>query len=635
MCEGSPEEVAAWLRQLEEDAGIAPSWEVLVQVMCCPVPQALKAALDGALTALARRPDLAAALWERLLAAVVVQPLAMGGAGLETAGLSRYDLAYQLNEIEARAEDYSEAVAFVRLLNALWRCGGGVLAEDGRAVGHFTRFVREEVLGTAFQRTYRRPSQCWELVEAALEHCQLCLEALTLPPAALAAEAASPLAAARPPGLDVLLDLLGERAAMRAALATLSCGVDALAHERYASPFGSAKEGAALAALRLLRSGFAADESFVAAAQRSLQRASYETLDAVLRHDRARIPLLLEYVRYPHNPALQVEALRLAEVLARRGPNMVPFLLNAPSDGPVPIAHRLQDGFAACLHDAMATGGSAGGQEAEDEGERPDPRASLVLDLLLACLESPTPNFTQLLCGYDVDSGMAPLALLDPRALHTPLRVALEALADPRLATRRPQLYEHCLELVYELAAGPDTGEIRGDQDPPQTILACTTPIFRHPMSYCRPCHPGPAAWLPRHPGAPARHCGLCTAAPSRALARRLPPPTRLAAAPAGPGAAPGRHSAGHPLRQCDLPAGRPVWGGGRRARPRAHSRPGRPVAGGSGRTRRAAAGAWRLSRGAAHAGRAGGGAPAGLPCRPREGRAARGGVSRRRPAGR
>lgn len=34
--------------------------------------------------------------------------------------------------------------------------------------------------------------------------------------------------------------------------------------------------------------------------------ASYETLDSVLRHDRRRIPVLLDYVRYPHNPAIQV-----------------------------------------------------------------------------------------------------------------------------------------------------------------------------------------------------------------------------------------------------------------------------------------------------------------------------------------
>ena len=125
-------------------------WEVLFQAMCCPVPQVrrwrlshralshtllallllsllgpqawlpactkhppsarhgaathhmsrlmlqeLKAALDDAIAALARRPELAAALWERLAAAVVVQPVAG-----EAAAVPRYDLSYQLNEIE-------------------------------------------------------------------------------------------------------------------------------------------------------------------------------------------------------------------------------------------------------------------------------------------------------------------------------------------------------------------------------------------------------------------------------------------------------------------------------------------------------------------------------------------------------
>ncbi len=58
--------------------------------------QELKAALDGAIASLARRPDLASLLLERLLAAVVVQPAAAAGQ----ASVPRYDITYQLNEIE-------------------------------------------------------------------------------------------------------------------------------------------------------------------------------------------------------------------------------------------------------------------------------------------------------------------------------------------------------------------------------------------------------------------------------------------------------------------------------------------------------------------------------------------------------
>jgi hypothetical protein len=453
----TPEEAAAWARQLEDDAGEAPCWEVLVQAMCSPVPQALKAALDDALAALARRPEIAAALWERLLAAVVVAPgyALLAGGGGAPAGGPHYDLVHQLTEVEARAEDYPEALSFVRLLNALWRGAGGQLADDGRPVAHLARFVREDVLAPALQRAYRDDAQRWELVAAALEHCELCLGALTALPAALAAEAGAPAGAPRPPGLDVLLDLLGERSAMRAALATLSCGGDHLAHERHAAPYGAAREAAALAALRLINAGLAHDVAFVEAAARAAARPPPGTLDAVLRHDRARLPLLLEYARYAHSPAIQAEALRLAATLAARVPNLVPLLLSAPPAGGAPVAQRLQDGFAACLHDAVAAAPAEAGEVEADEA---DPRAALALALLLGGLEAPSPNLTQLLCGFDVEGGASPMALLDPRALHTPLRVALEVLAAPRLARRRPRLFEQCLELVYELAAAPDTG---------------------------------------------------------------------------------------------------------------------------------------------------------------------------------
>jgi hypothetical protein len=54
--------------------------------------------------------------------------------------------------LQARAEDYSEALAFVRLLNALWRSGGGAaLADGGRCTAHLTKFVREDLLSTLFQ----------------------------------------------------------------------------------------------------------------------------------------------------------------------------------------------------------------------------------------------------------------------------------------------------------------------------------------------------------------------------------------------------------------------------------------------------------------------------------------------------
>ena len=56
--------------------------------------------MDDTLAALAEQPDLAGVLWERLLQAVIVQPLREDD---RLVSLARYDISYQLNEIEVRS----------------------------------------------------------------------------------------------------------------------------------------------------------------------------------------------------------------------------------------------------------------------------------------------------------------------------------------------------------------------------------------------------------------------------------------------------------------------------------------------------------------------------------------------------
>lgn len=84
---------------------------------------------------------------------MVVSPGLTGGSG--AGGVPRYDIAYQLNEIEARVEDFAEALAFVRLLNALLRASGGALPDGGRPYAHLTAFVRVDVLGSLHQRAFQ------------------------------------------------------------------------------------------------------------------------------------------------------------------------------------------------------------------------------------------------------------------------------------------------------------------------------------------------------------------------------------------------------------------------------------------------------------------------------------------------
>lgn len=91
-------ETALWLVQLTEELGLGPVWEVLIQCMCSPVPQELKAALNAALAALARLPEVAPAILSSLLPAVVPSARPAGAPP----ALPHYDIGYQLNEVEVR-----------------------------------------------------------------------------------------------------------------------------------------------------------------------------------------------------------------------------------------------------------------------------------------------------------------------------------------------------------------------------------------------------------------------------------------------------------------------------------------------------------------------------------------------------
>jgi hypothetical protein len=72
------------------------------------------------------------------------------------AGLPRFDLLAQINEVEARQEEYTESLAFLGLVNALLEgVGQGGLPAGGTAVGHYTALVLQYIAGSLWQRSYR------------------------------------------------------------------------------------------------------------------------------------------------------------------------------------------------------------------------------------------------------------------------------------------------------------------------------------------------------------------------------------------------------------------------------------------------------------------------------------------------
>ncbi|KAL3148728.1 hypothetical protein ABBQ38_014140 [Trebouxia sp. C0009 RCD-2024] len=482
-CDAS--QVEGWMTTLEDQSQIRPLWEVFFQLMCHPVPQALKAGCDEAIAVLVSRTGQASAIWERLLAAVVVAP-----SMSDDPSTGRYDISYQLAEIESRAEDYSETLALVRLLNALWKASGPSIYDGGRGYAHFSVFVLESVLAPIGRRQYKSQTQKWDLFAACLQHLQLVIAALQpgMVPSSQANGHSAP-----PPGLSVMLDLLRDGAALRAVMHLVDEGVEHALEER-SKPWGAAREGALLAALRVLVTALQTDTWLLQELRQYPKSGQYtETLDAVLKHDSRRISKLVSCLGYTHSSAVQVEAIRLTHLLAARQPTLADMLVQQrPNTGThdrtgIPLSAtwpRLRFAFADCLQRALTHLGSEtldkedpqAPPQAETSSALPmDTRAVLILELLLAALSGPAPTLTHLLMGFEVTQGPDGVygSRLDPHDFSC-LGVVLNMVLTPTQPHEQPLLYEQCLQLLYSLSEhlqtrGPMLTLLR---QPPYSMLA-------------------------------------------------------------------------------------------------------------------------------------------------------------------
>lgn len=454
MSNGPLDEALKWIQDLEEECGVAPSWEILFEAMCCPVPQKLKATLDEAIASLARHQSLVGPIWDRLLGAVVVRKDPLSFDGRKSVPV-KYDLTYQLNEIEARAEEYEEAIAFVRLLNALWKASGASFTDGGAKYEHFTRFVLEEIASSIYQRSFKHERERWELISESLVHCRLCLESL---PKAMEAQAS--VSSVNPgastimtPGEYVMTDLLEARSLFRVVNYTLSLGTDWLSEQVFEGALAEVKACAVVESLRLVRCAMGMDVDFIAIKQNNMPGKVYSPFEAVLLHDRERIPTILDYARCPWDVALRRESLLVSQLLISRVPEIVGRLQSIYYENGQSIKSNLQKGYSTVLKRANTT---AWAHRQEDEEEC----AQIALDIILDSLKSGiSSNFGEYICGFEVCAGVDYMSLENPSFTHSPLRDILDVTASVTAATSRPRIYEKCLQVIYFLCETPQTSQ--------------------------------------------------------------------------------------------------------------------------------------------------------------------------------
>ncbi|XP_031489765.1 nuclear pore complex protein NUP205 isoform X2 [Nymphaea colorata] len=445
MQKGNPLERSKWFPDIE------PLFKLLGYEN---VPPFLKGALRNTITTFVENtPILKDTIWsflERYDLPVVVGPPPIGNQSQQLQ-MQVYDMRYELNEVEARAERYPSTISFLNLLNALVKRETDTSDRGLRFLGVF-RFVYDHVFGPFPRRAYAEPAEKWQLVVACLQHFQILLtlynvkemdiENIERTPQQISSKSvASP--EQEIPVLELLKDFMSGRTAFSSIMGILLQGVNAVISDRASQVHGPLLEKAVLLSLEIILLVFDKD-LFLADFWRPL----CQPLDVILSQDRNMIVALLEYVRYDFLPQIQQSSIKILSILSSRMVELVPLLLESGS------ADSLIEDYAACLE--------VRSEETQALDNISDDSGVLILQLLIDNISRPAPNLTHLLLKFDVDSSIERTAL-QPKYHYSCLRVILDVLETMNFPDVNASLHEFGFQLVFELCLDPLTGNAVSD----------------------------------------------------------------------------------------------------------------------------------------------------------------------------
>ena len=459
---GSPGDIPQWLGQLQSldlqilaphhrdfahDNGYRPLFPLFFLQQ-----QAIPAKLKGALLIAARsfapisNASLAEQVWKFLESSRLLADIPKDGSTSMP-----IDIRYQLAEVEARAEEYSSTLAFLKLLNRLL-----MSSQTFHTMLHsYVRFVRESVLAPLMSRGYKDKEQKWDLARECLTFLELTLQGFNIDEVDMED---GKLVLDRVAPLQTLQDFLSRGPGCQAIITIIQTGVNQLIEEKHAGVSGYKAELAIESALNLLMSVFQRD---VTAANKFNQvgptyARSYKSMEKHMQH--RDIWTILGYVRYHFSPTIQVLALQIAQILEERIPELVSILLSpqvAESSGSK-STQQLVHAFAECLQDSLfkpvSTGGARGPGTADE-----DTRAALILNLLLRPLAAKRqgPNLTHLLLGFNLEAGISNTHI--DIMSFSPLQVITEALYQFKCHSHWPREVEQMLRLLSGLLSDPAT----------------------------------------------------------------------------------------------------------------------------------------------------------------------------------
>ncbi|EPS63961.1 hypothetical protein M569_10821, partial [Genlisea aurea] len=227
-----------------------------------------------------------------------------------------YDMRYELNEIEARTEQYPSTISFVNLVNTLIAEEREVADRGRRFIGIF-RFICDHVFGPFRQRAYTDPSEKWQLVVGCLKHLQMMLSICSVfeDDAVVDKSQTSTLGSSSStitqlPILEIMKDFMSGKTLYRNVMSILLTGVNSLIIKRTNQTYGLLIEKAVLLSLEIII--LVMEKDFILS---DLWRPLYQPLDVILSQDHNQIVTLLEYVKYDFQPRIQLCSIKILKIL--------------------------------------------------------------------------------------------------------------------------------------------------------------------------------------------------------------------------------------------------------------------------------------------------------------------------------
>ncbi|OMO81108.1 hypothetical protein CCACVL1_12606 [Corchorus capsularis] len=391
------------------------------------VPPYLKGALRNTIATFVRvSPVLKDTIWTYLeqydLPVVVGSHIAISG---QTMAAQVYDMQFELNEIEARREQYPSTISFLNLLNAL--------------------IAEEKDVSDRGRRAYADPCEKWQLVVACLQHFHTMLTMYDIQEEDIDSVDQSQLSAVTQstspqmqlPVLELLKDFMSGKTVFRNVMSILLPGVNSVITERNSQLYGPLLEKAVQLSLEIIILVLEKDIHLA-----DFWRPLYQPLDVILSQDHNQIVALLEYVRYDFLPQIQQSSIKIMSILSSRMVGLVQLLLKSNA------AIALAEDYAACLECR-----SQECQVIENSGDDP---GVLIMQLLIDNVSRPAPNITHLLLKFDLDTSIE-RSVLQPKFHYSCLKVILEILENLSRSDVNALLHEFGFQLLYELCMDPLT----------------------------------------------------------------------------------------------------------------------------------------------------------------------------------